>query len=122
MSTDQPGGQGSARDCRDDRPASERPALRPGGCKHRQPADGFDDEGWPTCWVELRIHGVSGTPPETMLDVKHVVQVAGDDGRRIYQRVDETGSVLPRDDDGRVLEGYHWGSLTSGSWKQALWL
>jgi hypothetical protein len=73
-------------------------------------------------WVEFRIHGVSGTPPEELLGDPHVVQVAGDGSRRIFQRADHVGDPLPRDSDGRLLEGYHWGNLTSGSWRQALWL
>jgi hypothetical protein len=74
-----------------------------------------------TPWVELRIHGVSGTPPADMLGSAHVVQVAGDPRRRVFQRADADGIPLGRDDDGRVLEGYHWGNLTSGSWRQGLW-
>jgi hypothetical protein len=72
-------------------------------------------------WVELRIHGVSGTPPADMLGTAHVVQVAGDARRRAFQRADADGRPVDRDDDGRVLEGYHWGNLTSGSWRQGLW-
>jgi hypothetical protein len=73
-------------------------------------------------WVELRIHGVSGTPPEEMLQVPNVVQVAGDDKRRVFRRADSLRHEVPPDDDDRVLEGYHWGNLTSGSWRQSLWL
>jgi hypothetical protein len=73
------------------------------------------------CWVELRIHGVSGTPPADMLGSAHVVQVAGDPRRRAFQRADADGKPVGRDADGRVLEGYHWGNLTSGSWRQGLW-
>lgn len=72
-------------------------------------------------WVELRIHGVSGTPPEEMLDVPHVRQVGGDAQRRVFQAAGCDNVEVGRD-DGRLLEGYHWGNLTSGSWRQALWL
>jgi hypothetical protein len=72
-------------------------------------------------WVELRIHGVSGTPPPDLLDDAHVVQVAGDSRRRSFQRAHADGTPVERDSDGRVLEGYHWGNLTSGSWRQGLW-
>ncbi|HSS67955.1 MAG TPA: hypothetical protein VLK34_05345 [Nocardioidaceae bacterium] len=65
---------------------------------------------------------MSGTPPEEMLQVPTVVQVAGDDKRRIFRRADALRREVPPDDDGRVLEGYHWGNLTSGSWRQSLWL
>jgi hypothetical protein len=72
-------------------------------------------------WVELRIHGVSGTPPADLLGTAQVVQVAGDPRRRVFQRADNDGAPVGRDADGRVLEGYHWGNLTSGSWRQGLW-
>jgi hypothetical protein len=83
----------------------------------------------PTCepappaehWVELRIHGVSGTPPEAMLESEHVKQVAGDSWGRFFRPVDGVGE--PVDDvPGRTLEGYHWGKYTSGSWLKGLWL
>ncbi|MGN2639477.1 hypothetical protein ACTD5D_25595 [Nocardia takedensis] len=100
--------------------------------------------------VELRIHGVSGTPPESTLRCRHAVQVAGDDKGRIYYPADELGNPLDADgapltlgdtpptaadsgtppDEGRparptstrVLEAYHWGGYTAGSWIQGLWL
>jgi hypothetical protein len=77
-------------------------------------------------WVELRIHGVSGTPPESMLESAHVKQVAGDSWGRFFRPVNGVGDELqpcpngvPR---GRLLEGYHWGKYTSGSWIKGLWL
>jgi hypothetical protein len=82
---------------------------------------GEADSAPPEPWVELRIHGVSGTPPPDMLGSAHVVQVAGDARRRVFQRSDADGRPVPRDADGRVLEGYHWGALTAGSWLQGLW-
>ncbi|NUT56926.1 MAG: hypothetical protein HOQ03_13215, partial [Thermoleophilia bacterium] len=63
-------------------------------------------------WVELRVHGVSGAPAETLLGVPHVEQVAGDEFSRFYRPVG--GSA------GHVLEGYHWGRFTSGTWRQSL--
>ncbi|MEP6815411.1 MAG: hypothetical protein ABI873_07680, partial [Marmoricola sp.] len=72
-------------------------------------------------WVELRVHGVSGTPPEELLDRPHVRQVDGDDRSRFFRAVGADGELLPSP-DGHVLEGFHWGSYTSGSWKQSLWL
>lgn len=72
-------------------------------------------------WVELRIHGVSGTPPEDMLGSPHVRQVAGDEFSRFFRPVDaRQQEVRPAPD--HVLEGYHWGKFTSGSWRQGLWL
>jgi hypothetical protein len=65
-------------------------------------------------WVELRVHGVSGTPPESLLGTPHVIQVAGDDYSRFFRPV-----PAPTD---HVVEGYHWGQFTSGSWRQSLTL
>lgn len=65
-------------------------------------------------WVELRVHGVSGTPPESLLATPHVVQVAGDDYSSFYRPVPEP--------DDHIVEGYHWGKFTSGSWRQAFTL
>lgn len=64
-------------------------------------------------WVELRVHGVSGTPPESLLGVPQVEQVAGDDYSRFFR---PAGAK----DEGHVLEAYHWGRFTSGTWRQAL--
>lgn len=68
--------------------------------------------------IEIRIHGVSGTPPESMLRNAHAKQIAGDDKGRIY--------VVDRDESSRttsapLVEAYHWGSYTAGSWVQGLW-
>ena len=73
------------------------------------------------CEVQIRVHGVSGTPPENMLDAVSVRQVAGDELGRFFQPSD----VLKRPiqpNTGEVVEGYHWGQLTAGSWRQGLWL
>jgi hypothetical protein len=72
-------------------------------------------------WVELRVHGVSGTPPEDMLASAHVVQVAGDDRTRCFRPADTLGREV-RGTAGQLLEAFHWGRWTSGSWAQALWL
>jgi hypothetical protein len=72
-------------------------------------------------WVELRVHGVRATAPEDMLDVDRVVQVAGDELGRVFRRAGRRGERLP-EPDGHVVEAYHWGELTSGSFAQALWL
>lgn len=75
----------------------------------------------PRPWVELRIHGVSGTPPEDMLASAHVKQVAGDEFSRFFRPTDAAGNEL-RPAPEHILEGYHWGKFTSGSWRQGLWL
>lgn len=73
-------------------------------------------------WVELRVHGVSGTPPESMLKAPVTVQVAGDDLGRFHRAADGAGNPLPPSaTGGSVLEGYHWGLFTSGSFTQGLW-
>jgi hypothetical protein len=79
--------------------------------------------------VELRIHGVSGTPPQDMLqqDPAHplaaddVVQVAGDAQTGFFQLTSDRGPTGPTDPD-HLLEAYNWGQLTSGSWTKSLWL
>ena len=72
-------------------------------------------------WVELRVHGVSGTPPEDLLDSAHVVQVGGDEFSRFFRPADaQRRERAP--ESGHLLEGYHWGKYTSGSWRQGLWL
>ncbi|MGY1809750.1 hypothetical protein ACI8AF_20480 [Blastococcus sp. SYSU D00669] len=72
-------------------------------------------------WVELRVHGVSGTPPDYMLGSAHTAQVAGDDRSRCFRPTDSRGREVPAP-DGHVLEAFHWGRWTSGSWVQGLWL
>jgi hypothetical protein len=72
-------------------------------------------------WVELRVHGVSGTPPEAMLGSAHVCQVAGDDRSRSFRPTTAQGEEV-RGADGHIIEAFHWGRWTSGSWMQALWL
>jgi|GEM_PF-4597742 len=88
--------------------------------------------------VELRVHGVSGTPPEELLDRQLVRQVAGDKTAGFYRpRLREEWRDRPSNDPGTdsapystgqednpppFLEGYSWGGLTSGSPSRALWL
>src|ERR1700710_2260805 len=76
--------------------------------------------------VELRIHGVSGTPPEAMLRTgiddelaaTDVEQVAGDALTGFYR----VKAAKHDPDPDHVLEAYNWGQLTSGTWKKSLWL
>jgi len=98
-------------------------------------------------WLELRVHGVSGTAPESMLACDRVTQVSNPGAAeidapryrgRLFRPVNDSGQPLVvSDGDGRllpvydgkretppwhILEAYHWGGFTSGSWTQALWL
>ncbi len=76
--------------------------------------------------VELRTHGVSGTPmPDLLADEDYVPadevtwrQISATDGRLICRRTADGRDYLTR--RGRVLEALHWGSATSGGFK-ALW-
>jgi hypothetical protein len=72
-------------------------------------------------WVELRVHGVSGTPPEGLLDRPHVRQVDGDARSRFFRAVDGDSRILSGSDS-HTIEGFHWGHYRSGSWKQSFWL
>src|SRR3712207_4405620 len=79
--------------------------------------------------VEVRVHGVSGTSPEALLDRPLVIQVAGDAVAGFYrprlpheQRDDGPGPWARLRTAGPLLEGYNWGGLTSGSPGRALWL
>jgi hypothetical protein len=68
--------------------------------------------------TELRVHGVSGTPPEVLVGSPAVEQVAGDDLVRFVRP-----SPAPPHVPGRpAVEGMSWGRLTSGPAVQALWL
>jgi hypothetical protein len=72
-----------------------------------------------TGFTELRVHGVSGTPPKSMLEHPHPERVAGDGEAGFYHRRYPDGSGPPGSDQ---LEAYSWGGLTSGSPLRALWL
>jgi hypothetical protein len=79
-------------------------------------------------WLELRVHGVHGTTPASLLGVKDVDQVAGDGLTGFYRA--PAGTPLPyrAPDDSVAVEAYSWGALTSGvagffGWvKRVLWL
>lgn len=75
--------------------------------------------------TELRVHGVSGTPPETVLAHPLLKRVAGDDKAGFYRRWYPGGCSPDLDAErpsGRRLEAYNWGHLTSGSAARAAWL
>src|SRR6476620_9934488 len=91
----------------------------------RAVGDGEGDGGT----IELRVHGVSGTTPEALLDRPLVEQVAGDAiagfyrPRLLEERLDDAPDRhAPRQPAAPLLEGYNWGGLTSGSPSRALWL
>lgn len=67
---------------------------------------------------EIRVHGVSGTPPEYVLMQPAGEQVAGDDVAQFYR-----GSTQAADTKRSwLVEAFHWGRFTSGSPSRALWL
>ncbi len=72
--------------------------------------------------TELRIHGVSGTPPEAVLSHPLLKRVAGDDKSGFYRRWYPGGLSADLNTNGRRLEAYSWGHLTSGSFARAAWL
>jgi hypothetical protein len=71
--------------------------------------------------IELRIHGVSGTPPEDMLNCseQELVHVAGDKSAGFYRRASD---IRAAETKAKIPEAYSWGGLTSGSASRALWL
>ncbi|MDG4787748.1 hypothetical protein O7626_17685 [Micromonospora sp. WMMD1102] len=76
---------------------------------HREAGGRAGDDGV----VELRVHGVSGTGPDDLLDRPHVQQVAGDHRGGFYRpRPDnhEGGKA-----DGVTLEAYRWNNLPAGT-------
>jgi hypothetical protein len=70
--------------------------------------------------TELRVHGVSGTPAEDMLDRPLIGRVAGDNEAGFFRPRTEYGATLGP--GGARLEAYRWGNLTAGAAARALWL
>jgi hypothetical protein len=70
--------------------------------------------------TELRVHGVSGSPAEDVLDRPLIVQVAGDGEAGFFRPRTEYGATLGP--GGARLEAYRWGNLTSGAAARAFWL
>jgi hypothetical protein len=62
--------------------------------------------------TELRVHGVGGTSPESLLYEHHPIMVGGDE---------IAGFFRPRDRD-QMTEAYAWGGLTARSSVRALWI
>jgi hypothetical protein len=73
--------------------------------------------------TELRVHGVSGTPPEEMLNHPQqlVRRVSGDSRAGFWRRWYPGGFTHDAPEDYH-LEAYSWGGLTSGPASRALWL
>ena len=69
----------------------------------------------PVGFVELRVHGVSGSPPASVLGDPNPKLIAGDDASGFWRRSSEPG-------DGITREAYAWGGLTSGSPMRATWV
>ncbi|MGW0480328.1 hypothetical protein [Nonomuraea sp. NPDC003214] len=75
--------------------------------------------------TELRVHGVSGTPPDQMLNHPHPRLVSGDSTTGFYRRWWPAGPPGGEQADVpgvRHREAYAWGGLTSGGRTIALWL
>lgn len=78
--------------------------------------------------VELRVHGILGTPAEELVDSVAAVDVDGDRDGRLVQPADRLRRPAPGPMlvvDGRpiprTLEGYVWSAMTSGGWSKAIW-
>jgi hypothetical protein len=75
--------------------------------------------------IELRVHGVGGTPPDALLGDLAPEQVAGDQVAGFYRSGDHHASPPDRAeqiDVDRHVEAYSWGGLTSRSRTRVLWL
>ena len=75
--------------------------------------------------TELRVHGVSGTPPDAVLGDLAPEQVMGDATAGFWRSSDhraDPGDVTSERDVDRHVEVFSWGGLTSGSKLRVLWL
>lgn len=80
----------------------------------------MSDRSEQASWVEVRVHGVTGTPPEDALGSAFVTQIAGSDRGRVYARANALGNSKPAS-GGHWLEACQWGEPGPGSWRQGLW-
>ncbi len=63
--------------------------------------------------LEIRVHGVHGTPPSAMLGTQDIGQVAGDKMTGFYRT--RSGKLTDHELPANVsVEAYSWGTLTSG--------
>ncbi len=67
--------------------------------------------------TELRTHGVSGAPPEDLVNDPHPLFVSGDDKAGFYRRLDP-----PEIGPDRNVEAYSWSAISSRSATRAFWL
>ncbi|MGH8914603.1 MAG: hypothetical protein ACRDZM_08835, partial [Acidimicrobiia bacterium] len=65
---------------------------------------------------ELRVHGVSGTPPRDMLYTDPVTDAKLDDYTKVYRVPATVEGYDPE------AQAFHWGGLTAGSWHTAFWI
>jgi hypothetical protein len=72
--------------------------------------------------IELRVHGVTGTPAEQMLDRQIIGHVAGDGEAGFFRPRAEYGAANSHGPGGARLEAYRWGNLTAGAAARAFWL
>jgi hypothetical protein len=70
--------------------------------------------------TELRVHGVTGSPAEDVLDRPLLRRVAGDTDAGFFRPRTEYGAATGP--GGATLEAYRWGNLTAGAAARALWL
>src|SRR3954447_7512250 len=90
------------------------------------PPKGSSTSGKDSVLTELRIHGVSGPDPISILETPAVFHVAGDAvtgfvrrlGGNSYGATDVADKGWPN----RRLEAFSWRGVSSGSASRALWL
>jgi len=70
--------------------------------------------------IELRVHGVTGSPAEEVLDRPLLRRIAGDTDAGFFRPRPEYGAITGP--GGATLEAYRWGNLTAGAAARALWL
>ena len=65
---------------------------------------------------ELRVHGVSGTPPRDLLNTDPITSAKDDDYTKVYRPHDAIHGHDPN------AQAFHWGGLTAGNRWTALWI